>query len=393
MKDELRNLDIAELGELSKAAKLDETKMIDLWKDKVGAKIENPLPAPITRVNTQKLSAWGRATKRIEKQRKSERDSGESRTTSGESGGRRSRLGSVAERTNSGSPGRIARLLGLGGMGRSGDTRKSRASKRSPLAPAAAPAPAEDGAQWVLGETTTSGNARWSCVRGSVASERSSSPSRRSSSRFADVVVEAQKRALRAKAVVKLSDLSDRNGSGLLLDGSLVTDVRVTDGDDDDADRLVAGMEGGPFLEGGRDGAPKAARASAAGERSDVTAFKSEEKSPPPTPPPDEPDLEEAMRERGLTQYTRKLRDDQGFVSVAALLRLKPKDLEAVIDAIRPMPGHRTRILGAIEDMRAGGPPYTGRAPAAAPAPAATPPSRSPVPSDDESGGSLPEMM
>ena len=101
-----------------------------------------------------------------------------------------------------------------------------------------------------------------------------------------DVVVEAQKRALRAKAVVKLSDLSDRNGSGLLLDGSLVTDVRVTDGDDDDADRLVAGMEGGPFLEGGRDGAPKAARASAAGERSDVTAFKSEEKSPPPTPPP-----------------------------------------------------------------------------------------------------------
>ena len=66
---------------------------------------------------------------------------------------------------------------------------------------------------------------------------------------------------------------------------------------------------------------------------------------------------------------------------------------EAVIDAIRPMPGHRTRILGAIEDMRAGGPPYTGRAPAAAPAPAATPPSRSPVPSDDESGGSLPEMM
>ena len=121
-------------------------------------------------------------------------------------------------------------------------TRKSRASKRSPLAPAAAPAPAEDGAQWVLGETTTSGNARWSCVRGSVASERSSSPSRRSSSRFADVVVEAQKRALRAKAVVKLSDLSDRNGSGLLLDGSLVTDVRVTDGDDDDADRLLAGM-------------------------------------------------------------------------------------------------------------------------------------------------------
>ena len=124
-----------------------------------------------------------------------------------------------------------------------------------------------------------------------------------------------------------------------------------------------------------------------------MTAFKSEEKSPPPTPPPDEPDLEEAMRERGLTQYTRKLRDDQGFVSVAALLRLKPKDLEAVIDAIRPMPGHRTRILGAIEDMRAAGPPYTGRAPAAAPAPAATPPSRSPVPSDDESGGSLPEMM
>ena len=61
------------------------------------------------------------------------------------------------------------------------------------------------------------------------------------------------------------------------------------------------------------------------------------------------------MRERGLTQYTRKLRDEQGFVSVAALLRLKPKDLEAVIDAIRPMPGHRTRILGAIEDMRGPG--------------------------------------
>ena len=157
MKDELRNLDIAELGELSKAAKLDETKMIDLWKDKVGAKIENPLPAPITRVNTQKLSAWGRATKRIEKQRKSERDSGESRTTSGESGGRRSRLGSVAERNNSGSPGRIQRLLGMMGGGSGGvATRKSRASKRSPLAPAAAPAPAEDGAQWVLGETTTS---------------------------------------------------------------------------------------------------------------------------------------------------------------------------------------------------------------------------------------------
>ena len=250
MKDELRNLDIAELGELSKAAKLDETKMIDLWKDKVGAKIENPLPAPITRVNTQKLSAWGRATKRIEKQRKSERDSGESRTTSGESGGRRSRLGSVAERNNSGSPGRIQRLLGMMGGGSGGvATRKSRASKRSPLAPAAAPAPAEvDGAQWVLGETTTSGNARRSCVRGSVGSG-DGSPSRRSSSRFADVVVEAQKRALRAKAVVKLSDLSDRNGSGLLLDGSLVTDVRVTDGDDDEAERLVAGMEGGPFLE------------------------------------------------------------------------------------------------------------------------------------------------
>ena len=104
-------------------------------------------------------------------------------------------------------------------------------------------------------------------------------------------------------------------------------------------------------------------------------------------------DLEDALRERGLTQYARKFVHDQGFMSVAALLRLRPAKLEAVIDAIRPMPGHRTRILGAIEDMRAAGPPYTGRAPAAAPAPAATPPSRSPVPSDDESGGSLPEMM
>ena len=38
---------------------------------------------------------------------------------------------------------------------------------------------------------------------------------------------------------------------------------------------------------------------------------------------------------RGVRDAARKLRDDQGFVSVAALLRLKPKDLEAVIDAIR----------------------------------------------------------
>ena len=75
-------------------------------------------------------------------------------------------------------------------------------------------------------------------------------------------------------------------------------------------------------------------------------------------------DLEDALRERGLTQYARKFVHDQGFTSVAALLRLRPAKLEAVIDAIRPMPGHRVRILNVIEEFRATGPPYTRGGPA-----------------------------
>ena len=39
-------------------------------------------------------------------------------------------------------------------------------------------------------------------------------------------------------------------------------------------------------------------------------------------------DLEDALRERGLTQYARKFVHDQGFTSVAALLRLRPAKLE-----------------------------------------------------------------
>ena len=75
-------------------------------------------------------------------------------------------------------------------------------------------------------------------------------------------------------------------------------------------------------------------------------------------------ELEDALRERGLTQYARKFVHDQGFTSVAALLRLRPAKLEAVIDAIRPMPGHRVRILNVIEEFRATGPPYTRGGPA-----------------------------
>ena len=59
-----------------------------------------------------------------------------------------------------------------------------------------------------------------------------------------------------------------------------------------------------------------------------------------------------AMQTAGLQQYGRKL-DDMGFVSVDQVLKLgRGARLDEVLDRLRPMPGHRTRLLNFIEEER-----------------------------------------
>ena len=65
------------------------------------------------------------------------------------------------------------------------------------------------------------------------------------------------------------------------------------------------------------------------------------------------PPLASVLEEAGLGHYRRKLVDDLSCSTVQQLLALTPAALDALIDALRPAPGHRTRILEFIDHQRA----------------------------------------
>jgi hypothetical protein len=66
-------------------------------------------------------------------------------------------------------------------------------------------------------------------------------------------------------------------------------------------------------------------------------------------PPPLAADLERA----GLGHYARKLCDDMSATTVDQLLALDRPRIDALIDALRPVPGHRVRLLNFLRDQRA----------------------------------------
>ncbi|KAL1496192.1 hypothetical protein AB1Y20_014808 [Prymnesium parvum] len=63
--------------------------------------------------------------------------------------------------------------------------------------------------------------------------------------------------------------------------------------------------------------------------------------------------LQPALQAAGLQQYWRKLRE-MGYQTVAQLLRLRRgKALDELLDLLRPLPGHRIRLLNFVEEERA----------------------------------------
>ncbi len=69
----------------------------------------------------------------------------------------------------------------------------------------------------------------------------------------------------------------------------------------------------------------------------------------PPAPPPP---LAAALEEAGLANYSRKLCEDHSCSTVRQLLALDATSLDALIDALRPLPGHRVRLLQFVRAQR-----------------------------------------
>merc|ERR1740138_48173 len=63
--------------------------------------------------------------------------------------------------------------------------------------------------------------------------------------------------------------------------------------------------------------------------------------------------LHDALCNHGLQQYSRRL-NEMGFTCLRHVLRLGRSDkLDELFDNLRPMPGHRVRLLNFIEEERA----------------------------------------
>ena len=69
----------------------------------------------------------------------------------------------------------------------------------------------------------------------------------------------------------------------------------------------------------------------------------------PPAPPPP---LAATLEDAGLGNYARKLCDDQSCATVRQLLALDATSLDTLIDAMRPLPGHRVRLLEFVRTQR-----------------------------------------
>ena len=72
-----------------------------------------------------------------------------------------------------------------------------------------------------------------------------------------------------------------------------------------------------------------------------------------PTVSREPPPLAIALENAGLGHYVRKLCEDQSASTVEQLLALDRPAMDALIDSLRPLPGHRTRILQFLQDQRA----------------------------------------
>ena len=59
------------------------------------------------------------------------------------------------------------------------------------------------------------------------------------------------------------------------------------------------------------------------------------------------------LNNAGLGHYSRKLCDDLGLSTLKQVLTLDRVSLDALIDSLRPLPGHRVRLLDFFEKERA----------------------------------------
>lgn len=64
------------------------------------------------------------------------------------------------------------------------------------------------------------------------------------------------------------------------------------------------------------------------------------------------PDLIEALKTGGLQQYGRKL-EEMGMVGVAQIVKMRRTQIDELIEQLRPLPGHRLRLLNLFEEQRA----------------------------------------
>ena len=64
------------------------------------------------------------------------------------------------------------------------------------------------------------------------------------------------------------------------------------------------------------------------------------------------PDLIEALKTGGLQQYGRKL-EEMGLVGVAQIVKMRRAQVDELIEQLRPLPGHRLRLLNLFEEQRA----------------------------------------
>ena len=69
----------------------------------------------------------------------------------------------------------------------------------------------------------------------------------------------------------------------------------------------------------------------------------------PPAPPPP---LAATLEDAGLGNYARKLCEDHSCATVRQLLALDATSLDTLIDAMRPLPGHRVRLLQFVRTQR-----------------------------------------
>ena len=105
-------------------------------------------------------------------------------------------------------------------------------------------------------------------------------------------------------------------------------------------------------------GARHGQRGTTPAAQSRVTKYKTAVKPPAAKPArsnsysSEVPPLATALDRAGLGHYTRKLCDEMSCSTVQQLLRLERPQVDALLDALRPLPGHRVRLHTFLADQR-----------------------------------------